>query len=566
LKLVNFSVTNFRSITTAHKIPISETTILIGRNNEGKSNILKALSVVMNALQEHFFIEKRGRTVRRPTYMYRKDEKQYYWERDFPIALQERKSQRQSIFRLEFELNPDEIKQFREDIKSNLNGTLPLVIRIGEDNKPKVKVIKKGRGSKTLNLKSGKIAHFIARKVHFNHIPAIRTDQEAMSVISDMLSHELRVLEKDESYQEAMKVINQLQKAVLKDLALRLKKPLSEFLPNIKGVDIEISGLNKRVPYRKDFNVIIDDGTPTSIEFKGDGVKSLAALGLLKNKQIEEGISIIAIEEPESHLHPSAIHYLNEIIQSLSAENQVIITTHNPLFVDRTKIKSNIIINNGNASTARNVKQIRDLLGIKASDNLLNANYALIVEGESDKKALTAILPMLNGNIGKALKSNLLVIEPIRGAGNLSYKLSQLKNSLCVCHTLLDNDEAAKTAYDKAKKDGLISLKDCTFVNCQGMPKSEFEDCINVSTYSEKIKLEYGVDLSSPKFKSNQKWSNRMKNVFNHQGKQWDEDIEKEIKTIVAESIALNPTTALNSHKSNSIDSLVNNLESIIKS
>ena len=51
MELVNFSVTNFRSITTAHKITISGTTILIGKNNEGKSNILKGLDIAMTILQ-----------------------------------------------------------------------------------------------------------------------------------------------------------------------------------------------------------------------------------------------------------------------------------------------------------------------------------------------------------------------------------------------------------------------------------------------------------------------------------------------------------------------------------
>lgn len=44
---------------------------------------------------------------------------------------------------------------------------------------------------------------------------------------------------------------------------------------------------------------------------------------------------VIIIEEPESHLHPEAINQLNAIIESLSENNQVIVTTHNPLFVVR---------------------------------------------------------------------------------------------------------------------------------------------------------------------------------------------------------------------------------------
>lgn len=47
MKLNFFSITNYRSITTAHKIAISGFTVLLGKNNEGKSNILKALDTAL---------------------------------------------------------------------------------------------------------------------------------------------------------------------------------------------------------------------------------------------------------------------------------------------------------------------------------------------------------------------------------------------------------------------------------------------------------------------------------------------------------------------------------------
>ena len=99
-------------------------------------------------------------------------------------------------------------------------------------------------------------------------------------------------------------------------------------------------------------------------------MKSLAALGLLQDRVRSDGASIIAIEEPESHLHPAAIHQLLSVIRTLADDNQVILSTHNPLFVDRHEINTNIVIEKGAAKPAKNVKQIRDLLGIKASDNL----------------------------------------------------------------------------------------------------------------------------------------------------------------------------------------------------
>lgn len=560
MRLVNFSVTNFRSITSAHKIAISDTTVLIGKNNEGKSNLLKSVQVAMELLQQHAFEERRG--TRR---IYRDDDSPYFWKRDFPIQLQDRKSVNQTIFKLEFLLNDDEITDFKKVIGSNLNGSLPLEIRISKDNDAEIKLNKTGKNTKTLSAKSGKIAEFVAKRIYFNYIPAVRTDKEAIDVISKMLSQELRVLEQDEAYLEALKTILDLQKPILEDLANRLQIPLQEFLPSIKGVKIEIPETSRRTGLRRDFNVIIDDGTPTNIEYKGDGVKSLAALALLKSTKRHSGASIIAIEEPESHLHPGAIHQLNEIINVLSETNQVIITTHNPLFVDRTDIRTNIIISDGKATPARNVTNIRDLLGIKASDNLTNANYALVVEGEEDKTALNALLPHLSEKIAKALKNNMLVIEPIGGAGNLSYKLSLLKNSLCVTHSLLDNDDSGRKAYQKAEVDKLISVKSCTMINCAGMTDSEFEDCLEVDLYKNEILNIFGVILDIPAFKSNKKWADRIKTCFTMQGKPWSDKIEVEVKSIVSNCVKKSPDKALNLHKRNSIDALVVAIEQLIK-
>lgn len=115
MRLTNFSVTNFRSITAAHKIDISDTTVLIGKNNEGKSNLLKALQVAMNLLQSHAFKESRRLRVG-----VRDHDEGYAWKRDFPIQHQERKTAKQTIFKLEFLLDQSEIEEFKGEIGSNL--------------------------------------------------------------------------------------------------------------------------------------------------------------------------------------------------------------------------------------------------------------------------------------------------------------------------------------------------------------------------------------------------------------------------------------------------------------
>lgn len=155
MKIIEFSVTNFRSITKAYRVPLNDISILIGKNNEGKSNLLKALNIAMKSLRDFSEIDGRKRQF---LYSLRGNQPEYYvWQNDFPISLQMKKGIKESIFRLEFELNEEEITEFKNEIKSNLNGTLPIEIKIDSNGSPVISVIKKGRGSKTLNSKSKKL-------------------------------------------------------------------------------------------------------------------------------------------------------------------------------------------------------------------------------------------------------------------------------------------------------------------------------------------------------------------------------------------------------------------------
>ncbi len=567
MKLVKFSVTNFRSILKAHDIPISDTTVLVGKNNEGKSNLLKALSIAMNTISVHAMEARRkskGHTTVRRYHPRRHANNFYDWTRDFPISHRSRRGSKETIFNLEFELTDDEVIAFSNEIKSNLNGTLPIRITIGDNNQPDIKVVKGGRGNKTLNSKSAKITEYIARRISFNYIPAVRTHKQTLNVIEELLSNELSSLEDNQEYQEALQTINDLQQPVLEALSNKIKEPLSEFLPNIQHVQITMPDDSRYTRYRRDFDVEIDDGTLTSIEHKGDGVQSLAALGLLKNKFHRTDASIIAIEEPESHLHPGAIHQLQEIIDSLENDNQIVLTTHNPLFVNRNSISSNIIVDTGKASQAKNIKVIRDTLGVRVSDNLTNARFSLVVEGEDDKIALEAILPHLSDILGLAIKKHSLVIDYIGGAGNLSYKLSLLKSQLCSYHVFLDNDSAAVLQRDKALDADILNIKNLTQTICNGMTESEFEDCINPIIYKDQILDIYDVNLNVPEFRGNSKWSDRVKECFLSQGKPFNKTIKANVKKTVSEVIALNATNALCPHKRSSIDALAASLERLI--
>lgn len=557
MRLVSFSVTNFRSITSANRIHIGDKTVLIGPNNEGKSNLLQALRASM-ALVEIFARP----TSQQPPIMLRRYYREIYnWESDFPISLQDKKPNGQTVFRLEFYLTDNEIDDFRSEIKSNLNGTLPIELRIGKKEEPSFKVLKRGPGGPALSSKANQIARFVGGRIDFNYIPTIRTAESASEVVAQMVARRLATLDEDPEYQKALAKIGELQEPLLQDIAQEVASTLRQFLPDVAEVTVSIPERMRYRIYKRDCEIIVDDGTPTLLERKGDGVKSLAAISLLHGSAPTKPTSILALEEPESHLHPNAIHTLKEILDELSAKTQLVLTTHNPLFIDRSIVRNNVLVNERSARPATDIEQIRRLLGVRVSDNLLNSRIALIVEGKSDERALRSILSRRSKVLKGAIDNGDLVFDSLSGASKLTYKLSALQLALCVTHVFLDHDDAGRSSVEVALAEDLVKEADCQFAICKGMLDSELEDCYRRQVYESEIQARFGVKLNVPEFRSSKIWSERMRATFLSQGRTWNDSVKARVKSTVANIVAESDADVVEPSRSGSIEALVEALE-----
>jgi len=559
MQLVSFTVTNYRSITKAHKLPISNSTALVGPNNEGKSNILKALVTALEVLSHM----RTTRVYRGRVRYLQSGLDSYDWHKDYPISLQAKHPDGESTFNLEFRLSDDEIAEFRQEVKSNLDGTLPIQLTMGRKD-PGFKVLKRGPGGSTLSKKLDPIAKFVGSRIHITYIPAIRTSQEAHNVVASIVDEELATVESDLVYRKAMEEIAQLQKPILDMVSKKIRESLKEFLPNTKAVKVKMNEEARYRAMRRAYEIQVDDGVLTTLDRKGDGVQSLAALGLMRHASESAGANkniILAIEEPESHLHPNAIHGVRNTLSRIAQKHQVVMTTHCPIFVDRSNIGSNIIVNKSKAGPATKIKEIRESLGVRAADNLMNADLVLIVEGEDDKISLEALLKHHSSILRDLISSGAIVIDTLLGGSNLSYKLSQLREAVCVTYSFLDNDKCGLDAFAKAERSGLTTLTDVTFTTCHGMKESEIEDLFDENIYSSMLQTVYGISTLSPRFKGNKKWSDRIREVCISQGKPWTDELEAKIKYDVAKTVAASPDSALNSHKRNSFDALKEALE-----
>lgn len=555
MKLADFSVVNYRSITTARKIKTNNMTVLVGKNNEGKSNILRALTLAMDIMKIYC---RDPREVNMATRSYIKNH--YMWEKDYPISLQERNPNGFSSIDLNFELDERDIIIIREMTGIRLSGFVP--VRVSTNGiSAKVDIPKRGTAAFSNAENKKKIIEYVCFKIDFNFIPAVRTEYDALRVIESLMEKSLGTLDSNPEYIAATKKIEELQQEILDGIADQIFNPLQEFLPTVKNIKIRIQNEKRRMALRRNTEIIIDDGTPTPIQQKGDGIKSLTALAMLNIPARVDRVSVVAIEEPESHLHPESARQLYETIMTLSESHQVVLTTHSPLFVNRRNLNENIIVNEGKATPVKKIREIREVLGTHVSDNLTNAEHVLIVEGEDDKIVLDKLLPNMSTVLKRAIQNGTLIIDYIGGAGNLPYKLSMYRNLQCSYHVLLDNDEAGRRAGEDAENQGLLDVKNVTYTICNGSPDAEIEDCYNKEVYKNIIQEEFGVTIEVSEFRGNKKWSDRVAACFKSQGKLWNDTMEKRVKLAVANEVPEDANLSLNPHKRSCIDAVVVALE-----
>lgn len=558
MKLSDFSVVNYRSITTARKIKTNNMTVLVGKNNEGKSNILRALTLAMDIMKIY---SKDPRSLQIAVRPYLKNH--YSWEKDYPISLQEKNPNGWSSIDLNFELDEQDILAIRSMTGIRLSGCIP--VRVSTNGAAaKIDIPKRGTAAFADADNKKKIIEYVCFKIDFNFIPAVRTEYDALRVVDSLIEKSLETLDTNPDYINAMNKIEELQQGILDGISNQIIEPLQEFLPTVRNVQIHIQNERRRIAMRRNTEIIIDDGTPTPIQQKGDGIKSLTALAILNIPARVDRVSVVAIEEPGSHLHPESARQLYDTIMSLSQTHQIVLTTHSPLFVNRTNLKENIIVNDGKATPVKKIKEIRDVLGIHISDNLTNAEHALIVEGEDDKIALEKLLPSMSTKIKRAIQNGTFIIDYIGGAGNLPYKLSFYRNLQCKYHVLLDNDDAGRHAGSEAERQGLLDVRNVTYAICNGSPNAEIEDCYNKAVYENAILNEFGVNINVAEFRGNKKWSDRIAGCFLSQGKLWNDAMEKRVKLVVANEISEEVDTVLNEHKRSSMDALVTSLETLL--
>lgn len=557
MQLTFFSINYYRSITDAYKLNLLDFTVLLGKNNMGKTNIIRAINLGMDILNNMAMLHRVKRLPKR----------MYDWSEDFPIMLQksQKLKNKKTTIRMDFILTASETEEFQREVHSSINGSLSIYMEIKEDNILKVSVPKKGKNASAMTNKIVGISKFICDRFGIQYIPAVRSEEDAYHSIYDLVDDELASI-RDEKYQEAMDYIDRVQAECLKSLSTKVKEPLNIFLPEIKSIDLYRAYESKVVSrsFRNRVEIDIDDGVRTSLSNKGDGVKSLVTIAMLSQLSTN-GNRLIIVDEPENHLHPEAVHYIDSVLKELSLNHQVLVSTHNPIFVNRNSISSNYIVDSGRVLSANKLEDVRSTLGVVCSDNLLEADYIIVVEGASDKAVITKCI-LEDEELKKFLDMKTLVVQDIGGTHNLKYQAYMLQQLCCNYLFLLDYDSAGKTAANELTDSLSIPNDKIRFFAKADGSSTELEDLYNPEIYRDSL-AKKGVSLENNAFKNRSlKWSDKICQAMLSIGEKITKEEEDNLKKELSDNCFKSPVkNCLSSDGYTLITSILNKVKSEIR-
>ena len=341
LKLQSLSITNFRSIEGLTLTFPSYYAAVSGKNNSGKSNLLKALKALFE---------------RDPRFPFRRDDSIRY-SQDFPIwkgkeanesikielGLQLDRTRDSAVFKL--------AKEFFKLEDSVAELTISITVEYAKDKdgsdisvefqnkalesyqaRTMLKTIRSAGGFQFYN--STEIEDPFGQRNNFSELIGNmgKEDREAIAKRTEALSGTVSSVAKRHQ-RELSDLVNRLEDKYV--VGLTTSKPNFEMMP------IEIT--------------LGDKSRGVSLEEWGSGTQNRTQIliSLFRAKRLSESLDedtkiapILVIEEPESFLHPSAQAEFGRVIQGMSEELQiqVIVATHNPYFLSQTVPESNVLL------------------------------------------------------------------------------------------------------------------------------------------------------------------------------------------------------------------------------
>lgn len=443
MKLKDITVNNFRGIRSLH-LPMDTLTVLIGENNTGKSTVLEALRLVLT----------RG-------FGYRKDS--IFTEYDFHLKDAEATPHTAEpiSIRLHFaESVPNEwvdaiTQQLNEIIQLDAaNGLNHIWLEVCGNFQPLTQSFETtcvflNANNEELTPRITNLHNTLVKFVPLFLLSALRDASKEFNDRGQFWKSFLKSIDipADEQIRlEAM--LQEVNSSVIdaNEGLTAVKNKMAEssrLVPLLPHEPVALEAIPTRVfdmVGKVQVHLKSPNGAKLPLLRHGEGTQSLAVLMLfqafvesnLKDIYAPESAPLLALEEPEAHLHPSAIRTLGAFLAEMTG--QTLVTSHSGDLVSRVELTSLRRLykqQDGETKVGQVLQGLLDANEMRSFDHHIRLNKGhylfsrcwLLVEGASDFHIMQLLFDFL-GHSQDELSFSILEISQVADKGEPFFKIA----------------------------------------------------------------------------------------------------------------------------------------------